>query len=66
MRQVANATSRTEEELILEAIEEKLRAAAADPPPRRFHSAGVGEGTGEPIAEHADEIVRRELGRSPR
>lgn len=66
LRRIAEATSQTQEQFIRDAIEEKLSAAAVQPPPRRFRSAGVGHGSGAPIAEHADEILRRELGRSPR
>jgi Arc/MetJ-type ribon-helix-helix transcriptional regulator len=65
LRRLAESTGRSQAELIREAIETKT-AAAAVPTKRRFHSAGVGHGGGEPVAENAREILRREMGRSRR
>jgi hypothetical protein len=62
---LAQATGRTQADIIREAIE-TTTAEASRPPSRRFRSAGLGHGGGAPVADHADEIVRRELGRSPR
>ncbi|MGH2857900.1 MAG: ribbon-helix-helix protein, CopG family [Solirubrobacteraceae bacterium] len=58
VRRIAAETGRSQADVIREAI-----ASAAALRPRRFRSAGIARGTGEPVAEHADEIVRREMGR---
>lgn len=46
LRHLAVATGFSQAELIRGAI----RQAVAQPPPRRFHSLGQGQGTGEPAA----------------
>jgi len=60
LRRLAAETGRSQAELIREAVAQRTRAAG----PRRLRSAGVGGGSGAPIARQADEIARRELGRS--
>jgi hypothetical protein len=62
LRRMAAETGRSQAEIIREAIGRTTQSVQ----PRRLHSAGAGRGTGEAIARHADEIVRAELGRSPR
>jgi predicted transcriptional regulator len=63
LRRLAATTGRSQAELIREAIAEKTRAAAVS---RHLSFIGAGEGSGEPVGRHADEIVRTELGQSPR
>jgi Ribbon-helix-helix protein, copG family len=63
LRRLAASTGRSQAELIREAIVDKTRAAAL---PRHLGFIGAGEGSGEPVGRHSDEIVRRELGESPR
>lgn len=62
LRRMAAESGRSQAEIIREAVTRTTQAAG----PRRLRSAGVGQGTGEPIGRNADEIVRRELGRSAR
>lgn len=62
LRRIAAETGRSQAEIIRDAIGHVTRAAG----PRRLRSAGVGHGGGTPVARHADEIVRRELGQSKR
>jgi len=59
LRRLAAESGRSQAEIIREAISRTTQAAG----PRRLRSAGVGRGSGEPVARNADEIVRRELGR---
>ncbi len=63
LRRIAAQTGRSQASIIREAI---AQATSADSRPRRLSSAGAGQGSGEPIARNADELVRQELGRSPR
>jgi hypothetical protein len=62
LRRMSAESGRSQAEIIRQAISHATRAAG----PRRLRSAGVGRGSGEPVAREADEIVRRELGRSTR
>jgi hypothetical protein len=62
LRKLVAATGRSQAQLIREAIAEKIRTEE----PRRLSFIGAGEGTGEPISRDADQIVRAELGQSPR
>ena len=62
LRRLAAETGRSQADLIREAVAEKARAAK----PRRLGFIGAGEGSGESIGRHADEIIREELGRSSR
>jgi predicted transcriptional regulator len=62
LRRLAAATGRSQAELIREAVAEKAQAAG----PRRLSFIGAGQGSGEPVGRHADEIIREELGRSRR
>jgi Arc/MetJ-type ribon-helix-helix transcriptional regulator len=62
LRRMAAESGRSQAEIIREAISRTTQAAG----PRRLRSAGVGRGSGAPIARNADEIVREELGRSAR
>jgi hypothetical protein len=64
LRRIAAQTGRSQASLIRDAIAQAT--ASAGGPPRRLASAGAGSGSGEPVARNADEILRRELGRSPR
>jgi predicted transcriptional regulator len=59
LRRLARQTGRSQAHIIRDAVAQ----ATKDAPKRVFHAMGVGEGTGEPIGEHADEIVRREWSR---
>jgi hypothetical protein len=61
---MAAETGRSQASIIREAIANAT--ASIREPSRRLSSAGVGHGTGEPVGRHADEILRRELGRSTR
>lgn len=54
LRRLARHTGRSQAEIIREAVAEATREL----PPRHFHSMGVGEGTGEPIGQMADELIR--------
>jgi len=63
LRRIAAQTGRSQASIIRDAI---AHATASALPPRRLGSAGAGRGTGAPVARHADEILRREFGRSPR
>ncbi|MGH2948496.1 MAG: ribbon-helix-helix protein, CopG family [Solirubrobacteraceae bacterium] len=56
LRRLSERTGRSQAEIIREAV----AAATREVPKRHFHAMGVGSGTGEPVAQHADEIVRRE------
>lgn len=58
LRRIAAVTGRSQAEIIRTAVARETAAA----PPRRFRSHGAGRGTGEPIGEQADAIVRQELG----
>lgn len=60
LRRLADATGRSQAELMREAIAEKARSAG----PRDLGFIGTGHGPGEPVGRYADEIVRKELGRS--
>lgn len=60
LRRLADATGRSQAELMREAIAEKARSAG----PRKLGFIAAGHGSGEPVGRHADEIVRGELGRS--
>ncbi len=60
LRRLAATTGRSQAELMREAIAEKARTAG----PRDLGFIGAGRGSGEPIGRHADELIRRELGRS--
>jgi predicted transcriptional regulator len=62
LRRMASESGRSQAEIIREAVARATSAAG----PRRLRSAGVGHGSGAPIARKADEVVRRELGRSTR
>lgn len=62
LRRLADATGRSQAELMREAIAEKARTVG----PRDLGFIGSGRGSGEAVGRHADEIVRGELGRSPR
>jgi hypothetical protein len=62
LRRLAAATGRSQAALIREAIAEKTRVVG----PRRLSFIGSGEGSGESVGRAADELVRQELGRSPR
>jgi predicted transcriptional regulator len=62
LRRLAAESGRSQAEIIREAIARTTQAAG----PRRLRSAGVGRGSGAPIARNADAIVREELGRSAR
>jgi predicted transcriptional regulator len=62
LRRLAAASGRSQADIIRDAIARATRAAE----PRRLRSAGVGRGSGAPIARNADAIVREELGRSAR
>jgi hypothetical protein len=62
LRRMAAESGRSQAEIIREAIARATQASG----PRKLRSAGVGRGSGAPIAREADEIVRRELGRSAR
>lgn len=64
LRRMAAATGRSQAAIIREAI--STATASAPPAARRFHSAGAGHGSGEPVARNADEIIRAELGQSKR
>jgi hypothetical protein len=59
LRRIAAQTGRSQAQIIRDAVARETAAA----PPRVFKSHGAGRGTGEPIAQHADEILREELGR---
>jgi hypothetical protein len=59
LRRLADATGRSQAELMREAIAEKARSAG----PRNLGFIAAGHGSGEPVGRHADEIVRGELGR---
>jgi hypothetical protein len=58
LRRISARTGRSQAQIIRDAISRETSEA----PPRVFKSHGVGRGTGEPIAERADEILRREFG----
>jgi hypothetical protein len=60
LRRLADATGRSQAELMREAIAEKARSAG----PRDLGFIAAGHGSGEPVGRHADGIVRGELGRS--
>jgi hypothetical protein len=60
LRRMAAESGRSQAEIMREAIANAGRSAR----PRRLRSAAVGRGSGAAVARHADEIVRRELGRS--
>lgn len=62
LRRLATQSGRSQAEIIREAIAVVTRDAR----PREFHFFGAGRGSGEPVAEHADEIVREEWGKRPR
>jgi hypothetical protein len=62
LRRMSLESGRPQAEIIREAIGHATRAAK----PRQLRSAGIGRGTGAPVARDADEILRRELGRSTR
>lgn len=62
LRRLAAQTGRSQAEIIREAV----AAVTAAVGPRRLSSVGAGAGTGEPVAEHADALVRRELGSASR
>lgn len=59
LRRVAAESGRSQAEIIREAIARAVRSSR----PRRLRAAGVGRGSGAPVARDADSIVRRELGR---
>jgi hypothetical protein len=62
LRGMAAQSGRSQAEIIREAI-----ASAADAEaPCRLRFANVGQGPGEPVGRHSDEIVRREFGQSKR
>jgi Arc/MetJ-type ribon-helix-helix transcriptional regulator len=58
LRRLASQTGRSQAEIIREAVH--TVTAPARRRVRVLKSAGVGRSSGEPIAEHADEILRRE------
>ncbi|HEY2766883.1 MAG TPA: ribbon-helix-helix protein, CopG family [Solirubrobacteraceae bacterium] len=60
LRRMAVESGRSQAEIIREAIGRATHAAGR----RQLRSAGVGRGSGAPVARNADEIVRRELGQS--
>jgi hypothetical protein len=60
LRRMAAESGRSQAEIIREAVGRATSAAG----PRRLRSAGIGHGSGAPVAREADEIVREELGRS--
>jgi len=60
LRRMAAESGRSQAEIVRAAISKETRAAA----PRRLRSAGVARGSGESVGRNADEILRRELGRS--
>jgi hypothetical protein len=62
LRRLAARTSRSQAEIIREAVS-KVTAAAG---PRCFASVGAGHGSGQPVAENADALIREELGRRHR
>jgi predicted transcriptional regulator len=55
LRRIAAQTGRSQADIIREAIGRTTRASG-------LRSSAAGRGTGEPVARHADEIVRAELG----
>jgi predicted transcriptional regulator len=57
LRQMAATTGKSQAALIREAVRQALRQT----PKRRFHSAGIGEGSGDPAERHwtADELYRK-------
>ncbi len=59
LRRLAARTGRSQAEIIRDAIARETATGKQ----RVFRSHGIGRGTGEAIAEHADEILRREWGR---
>ena len=62
LRRLAAHSGRSQAQIIREAIASVTREAQ----PRDFHFFGAGRGSGEPVGEHADEIVREEWGKRPR
>jgi predicted transcriptional regulator len=62
LRRMAAQSGRSQAEIIRDAVARATDAAG----PRRLHSVGAGEGTGEAVGRDADAILRRELGRSRR
>ncbi|HUN79339.1 MAG TPA: ribbon-helix-helix protein, CopG family [Solirubrobacteraceae bacterium] len=60
LRRMSLESGLSQAEIIREAVGRATRAAA----PRRLRSAGIRRGSGAPVARNADEILRRELGRS--
>jgi Arc/MetJ-type ribon-helix-helix transcriptional regulator len=62
LRRMAAETGRSQADIIREAIGRVTGAEG----PRRLRSRGAGRGSGDPVARHADEIVREEMGRSGR
>lgn len=62
LRRLAAQSGRSQADIIREAVTAVTRAAG----PRDFHFFGAGRGSGEPVGEHADEIVREEWGKRPR
>jgi predicted transcriptional regulator len=63
LRRLASRSGRSQADIIRDAI---AAAIARDLPPRRFHSAGVGSGSGDAVARHADELVRQAWARRRR
>ncbi len=59
LRRAAAQSGRSQAQVIRDALERETAAT----PPRVFKSHGVGRGGGEAIGRHADEIVRREMGK---
>ncbi len=62
LRRMAAETGRSQADIIREAIGRTTQALG----PRQLRSTATGRGDGTPVARHADEIVRAELGRSTR
>jgi hypothetical protein len=59
-----DATAGTMYGMVKTTVREAIANAGRSARPRRLRSAAVGRGSGAAVARHADEIVRRELGRS--
>lgn len=62
LRRLAAETGRSQASIIREAVAGATRVVGE----RRFKSHGVATGTGEPVGQRAEEILREELGRPAR